>query len=106
MAEHEATVRIWQVLIAAAHQHETITAATLGALIDVPGDLLNAPLSHLAHCCAANGWPPITALVVNGPAGDDGEPPGETGGPHGSREEVFQHPWFRMTPLTVAVLEE
>lgn len=106
MTTQETTVQIWQVLISAAHQRQTLTREALGELIGVTGGEVAPPLGDLARCCAANGWPPLTALVLSpAAAGAAGGQPA-AGDAGADQQRVYEHRWFTMPPLTVVALEE
>jgi hypothetical protein len=106
MTGHETTVQIWQVLLAAAHNGQTINCDALGELIGGPSDELKPALDHLARFCATNGWPPLTLLVQSKATGHPGEGLASAQVAEGDRHQVFQHPWFRMPALTIVALEE
>lgn len=105
MTTYERAIQTWQVLIGAAHNRQTITGERLGELIGVGSDTLATPLHHLARWCARNGWPPITALVLGTAPGSSGEGPASGRDPGADGQRVFQHDWFKMSPLTVGGLE-
>jgi len=106
MTPHETAVQVWQVLIAAAHHHQTITADDLGALIGVSGNDLGPSLRCLTRCCVTSDWPLITALVQSTPPGNPGADPKGSQDTDAGRQRVYGHNWFRMRPVTVAALEE
>jgi hypothetical protein len=106
MTTHETAVRIWQVLIAAAHQRRTLSRETLGALIGISGAEVAPPLGELARHCAANGWPPLTTLVLTPAPQNPARGPAADGDAEADRLRVYEHRWFTMPPVTVARLEE
>ena len=98
MTTSDRAVQIWQVLIAAAHQRQTLTYRLLGERVGLAPGLLDAPVSIVARYCAARQLPPLTVLVVQT---DVGRPaPGFVWASDVdyAREAVFQHPWFTLLP--------
>lgn len=90
MTTQETTIRIWQVLIAAAHHRHTVGEEELAELTGTPDDGLAAPLAALSLYCEERRLPSLTALVAPGAAGSS--PRGE-----GDRERVFDYPWFSIS---------
>ncbi len=99
MTPHDRAVQIWQVLIAAAHEHRIVTSKTVADLIGVPAEGMPQPLDHLAQHCVRNGWPPITALVASGTTADAGGAADAAETLAADRQRVFEHHWFGMRPL-------
>lgn len=109
MTPSERAVQLWQVLIAAAHQRQTLTYSLLGERVGLLAHEVTEPLATVARYCAARQFPPLTALVVQA---DVGRP--AAGFPWASdvdyaREAVYQHPWFTLLPPSardLAVLDQ
>jgi hypothetical protein len=104
MTSHERAVQIWQVLISAAHNRQTLTYEGLGALIGVPPHGLAPRLDHIMRYCAANTLPPLTVLVVGKDSGKPSEGLTTTQNTDADRERVYKHNWFSMTPMSVEKL--
>jgi hypothetical protein len=93
-------LQIWQILISAAHNRQTLTYGRLAAMLHFKGaDVLATPLGHITHYCQQNGLPPLTVLVVNQETGLPGE--GLIGADlNADREKVFSYKWFGVFPPT------
>ena len=109
MTPSERAVQAWQVLLAAAHQRQTLTYSLLAERMGVLAGELAEPLSMVARYCAARRFPPLTVLVVQA---DVGRPaPGFRWATDTdfAREAVFQHAWFTLLPPSAhdfAVLDQ
>ena len=104
MTSHQRAVQIWQVLIAAAHNRQTITYELLGELIGVPPHGLAPRLDHIMRYCQANGLPPLTVLVVGKDSGSPSEGLTTTNNADRDRERVFRHQWYSMEPMSTDAL--
>ena len=83
-------LQIWQILVAKAHNRQTLTYGMLAQLLGFKGaGTLAHPLGHVMHYCLATNLPPLTALVVNQNTGIPGS--GLVGDElHVAREAVFR----------------
>lgn len=92
---YDTTVRVWQVLISAAHHGAVVSEAELAELVGAgTGEVADA-LQQVGRYCTAREFPPLPALVQSNPASPaDAE-----------RQRVFAQSWFRQAPLTAAELE-
>jgi putative restriction endonuclease len=97
--------QIWQILVAKAHNRQTLTYGDLAELLDYDGAGVFAHiLGHIFSYCAQNNLPPLTVLVVNQ----------ETGLPgfntamdlNAAREEVYRFDWFDIVPPSMNKLEK
>jgi hypothetical protein len=101
-------LQAWQYLIARASNRQIVKYDELRELMEYPD---NRPLSSILGCiayyCIQQQLPPLTLIVVN-QSGIPGEGfPGEqTANWHQLREDVFNHPWYRMVPPTMNELRE
>ena len=105
MTRAERALQIWQVLIGAAHNRQTLTYEMLADLIDMGGPgVLAQPLWLVANYCAQKRLPPLTVLVVKK---DTGQPSTDliSQDPDRDRERVFNQPWFQFGPLQVSDFE-
>ncbi len=106
MTTYERAAQIYQVLICAAHNRQTMTYPMLGELVGLPPWGLGNPLDHIQVYCEENDLPPLTGLVVRT---GEGQPASGFDSPEDmdrARESVFDHEWFRMRPVTPEVLAE
>ncbi|MCI0366700.1 MAG: hypothetical protein L0219_22785 [Phycisphaerales bacterium] len=101
-------LQAWQYLIAKASNRQIARYDDLRELMEYTDNRpLTSALSCLMWYCEQNALPPLTIIVVN----QSGVPgPGFTAARledyHRSREDVFNYPWYRMVPPTVAELRE
>ena len=103
MTREERALQIWQVLIGAAHNRQTLTYEMLDRLIEMGGTIvLSNPLDLVAQHCQRNNLPPLTVLVV-------GKQSGEPGGGYpveqsvsADRERVYGYPWYALPPRKTA----
>lgn len=98
MDRAERTLQVWQVLIGAARNRQTLTYEIVSEMIDLPARALGYPLYRIQHHCRQNGLPPLTVLVVRKSIGQpsDGYVPEQ--GEGADREAVFEFPWHRQRP--------
>lgn len=106
MTSYERAAQIYQVLVCAAHNRQTMTYPMLGESIGLPQWGLATALEHIQAYCSRNDLPPLTVLVVKS---SEGIP---SSGFHGAddldraREKVFAHDWFKMRPITPDLLRQ
>jgi hypothetical protein len=98
MTPSDRAVQAWQVLIAAAHQRQTLTYSLLAERVGLAAAQLAEPLSMVARYCAARRFPPITVLVVQADVGRPAPGFHWASDADYAREAVFQHPWFTLLP--------
>lgn len=105
MTREERALQIWQVLIGAARNRQTLTYEMLDDLIGMGGAFVLAhPLDVVAKHCAQHGLPPLTVLVVSKNAGEPGAGYVAVSGVGGDREQVFNYAWYRLPPRQTADL--
>ena len=99
-SEASRAVQIWQILICKAHDHQTITYATLAVLMRFGGAGVFARiLGHIMYFCDKYDLPLLTALVVNVTTERPGE--GLTGIDEDlnvEQEKVFKYNWYGLYP--------
>ncbi len=97
---YERALQIYQALIAAAHNRQTLTYEIVGEFVGLPQVGLGMHLEHLLRYCQQNELPHITVLVVRKHEGtpSTGFPAGIN--PDEERERVFAYDWFKRPPLT------
>jgi len=99
-------LQIWQVLIGAAHNRQTLTYAQIGELIGLPAQGLGRPLEGVYQHCRAQGLPPLTVLVVSAHTGHPAggyEPVKEEGA---DRESVYEYGWYSLEPRQASDFQE
>ena len=99
-------LQIWQILIGAAHNRQTLTYGGLADILGFKGaGTLAHMLGHVAFFCNEERLPSLTALVVNRATGLPGE-----GIPierlDAAREKVFCFDWYRVVPPSPKALAE
>jgi hypothetical protein len=98
MTASERAVQVWQVLIAAAHQRQTLTYSMLAVRIGVGAHQVAESLSMVGRYCAARQFPPLTVLVVQADVGRPVAGFRWASDVDYAREAVLQHPWFTLLP--------
>jgi hypothetical protein len=93
-------VQTWLILIAHAHNRQTLTLPALAGQMHLPDvSQLVFILGHIMFLCRENQLPPLVCLVVND----------KTGAPvlgmavtdlNADREAVFNHDWYAVWPPT------
>ena len=108
MNRSERALQIWQILLGLAHNRQTITYKGLADLIDMGAGTLAQTLGYIMRLCKSNGYPPLTALVVQSKSGKPGE--GLTTVSQTNmdkdREAVYNFEWYKLIPIQVADLEK
>lgn len=97
---YQRAIQIYQVLIAAAYQRQTLTYELVGERVGLPPVGVGNHLEHLKVYCEQHELPPLTVLVVRK---DDGTPSSGYGGiAHADveRERVFAYEWHKHPPIT------
>ena len=106
MTGPEIALRIWEVLIEAAHNRQTLTYEMLADLIGggMKAWMLAPHLWRVSNYCTQKGLPPLTVLVVGK---HTGRPSTDliSQDPDRDRERVFNQPWFQFGPLQVSDFE-
>lgn len=99
-------LQIWQILIACAHQRQTLTYGNLAKILGFQGAGTLAPiLGHLMYFCHQHNLPPLTVIVVNQETGLPGN--GLVGANlNADREKVFDYNWFGLYPPTPEELRQ
>lgn len=64
MTTYERSLQIYQILIAAAHNRQTLTYDMLSKLVGVPRQGLANHLDNIVRFCKARDLPALTVLVV------------------------------------------
>ena len=109
MTRSERAMQIWFILIAAAHNRQTLTYGLIAEHLEMGGaGVLSQTLDLIHSHCVANDLPSITCLVVNQETGIPGAgydtESGESG-LHALREEVFRTNWYAKYPAQIKDFE-
>ena len=103
MTREERALQIWQVLIGAAHSRQTLTYEDLGEIVGLLARGVGRYLYIISRYCTAHDLPPLTVLVVQKASGLPS--PGLTvDDANAAQQQVYAHPWYRMTPLSASDL--
>lgn len=92
----ERAIQLWQVLLGAAFNRQTLTYTLLADRVGVAPDLLARPLAMIAGYCAMKKLPPLTVLVVQADAGRPASGFTWASDPDFAREAVYSYAWYRM----------
>ena len=99
-------LQAWQYLIGKATNRQIVQYKELRILMDYPtSNPLTPALGCIMFYCEQNNLPPLTLIVVNkfGIPGE-GFTVEQIEDYHQRREDVFNFPWFKLVPPTVAEL--
>jgi hypothetical protein len=107
MTREQRALQIWSVLIGCAHRRETIRYDVLAKLIgfDGPPHWLSESLGRVMRFCEKRGLPPLTVLVVN-KSGKPSDGLITSQDFDQDRENVYDVPWLRETPLATQDLTQ
>lgn len=104
MNTYQRAIQIYQVLIAAAYQRQTLTYEMVGKRVGVATVGVGKHLYHLKAYCEQHALPPLTVLVVHTGGGAPGSGFGDHTNADAEREQVFAYEWYKHQPLTEADL--
>ena len=109
MKRTERAMQIWQILLGAAHNRQTVTYGQIADHLGLGGaGVLSQTLDLIHHYCVAKELPSITCLVVNQESGIPGsgyDPAVGEGSLHAIREEVYRKNWYALFPAQIADFE-
>jgi len=94
----ERAVQVWQVLLSAADQRQTLTYGRLAERIGLGPNLLAQPLGMVARYCVMRRLPPLTVLVVQADVGRPAEGFTWASDIDFAREAVYRHEWYVLKP--------
>ena len=98
MTRGERAVQVWQVLISAAHNRQTLTYSMLADSVGLSSSDLADPLGMVAGYCAVKQLPPLPVLVVQVDTGTAALGMSWASDPDFAREAAYQHAWFQLKP--------
>jgi len=106
MSRSQRAMQIWQILIGAAHNRQTLTYGEVADLLEFKGaGVLAQFLGPIMNYCNAEHLPPLTCLVVNQEKGLPGSGLSTVGNLPTDREAVYQTNWYALVPVQVAEFE-
>ena len=100
-------LEVWQILIGKAHSRQTLTYEGLADILGMSAGLsVTTFVPVVGQFCQKYELPPLDVLVVLKGGGRPGSGfLGDRDKPDEERERVFDYPWFRVMPPTVAQLQ-
>lgn len=98
MTRSDQAVQVWQVLISAAFNRQTLTYTLLGDRIGIDPGALAEPLGMVGRYCSMKQLPPLAVLVVRSDAGTPAEGTSWATDVDFAREAVYQLEWFKLKP--------
>ncbi|WP_029148796.1 hypothetical protein [Methylophilus sp. 5] len=106
MTRSERAMQVWQILIGAAHNRQTLTYGQVAEHLEFEGAGVLAPiLGCIMSYCEAKNLPPLTCLVVNKTTGLPGAGLTTVEDLPTEREAVYNQNWFAMYPVQIPDLE-
>src|SRR5690349_5032054 len=91
----ERALQVWQILIAKAHNRQSITFSELAEMLGYKGARVIRPfLGAVMKYCDKNGLPPLTTLVVYKQQGTPGKGLTTIKDLNTDRERVFKYNWY------------
>lgn len=107
MTRSERAMQIWPILIAAAHNRQTLTYGDLAQYLEFDGAGVFAQmLDRIMVYCDKKALPPLTCLVVNQSSGLPGSGLRTVEDLPRDREDVYGTNWYAMYPPQIADFEE
>ena len=98
LSRADRATQVWQALLSAAHNRQTLTYSLLAEQIGLAAKELTEPLVMVAGYCAVKQLPPLPVLVVQVDTGTPATGMSWASDPDFAREAVYQHAWFRLKP--------
>ena len=106
MTRADRAMQIWQILIAAAHNRQTLTYGQIADHLQFErAGVLSQPLDRITFYCISKNLPPLTCLVVNQKTGIPGSGFTNVGDLPHNREAVYQQNWFALPPAQISDFE-
>ena len=102
MNRAERALQIWQVLVGAARNRQTLTYPILGQMIDLPARGLGGPLDRVQEHCRQKGLPPLTVLAVSTQTGHPSAGHAPVTEEGADRESVYSFNWYSLEPRQVS----
>lgn len=106
MTRSERAMQVWQILVSAAHNRQTLTYGQVAEHLEFEGaGVLAQILGCIMGYCEAKGLPPLTCLVVNQKTGLPGAGLTTVENLPTDREAVYKHNWFALYPVQISDFE-
>ena len=106
MTRSERAMQVWQILVSAAHNRQTLTYGQVAEHLEFEGaGVLAQILCCVMDYCKAKGLPPLTCLVVNQKTGLPGAGLTTVENLPTDREAVYKHNWFALSPAQISDFE-
>ncbi|MDP3008861.1 MAG: hypothetical protein Q8N30_07300 [Methylococcales bacterium] len=103
MKRCERAMQVWQILISAAHNRQTLTYGQVADNLEFDGaGVLSQILGRIMNYCQANGLPPLTCIVVNQTTGLPGAGLTTVANLPIDREAVYNQNWFSLYPAQIS----
>ena len=102
MKRSERAMQVWPILVAAAHNRQTLTYGHVAEHLEFEGaGVLAQILDRIMRFCKTKNLPPLTCLVVNQDTGLPGSGLSTVLDLPRDREAVYQKNWFALPPPQV-----
>lgn len=106
MTRSERAMQVWQILVAAAHNRQSLTYGHVATYLEFEGaGVLAQILGQIMNHCKSKGLPPLTCLVVNQDTGLPGSGLSTVEDLPRDREAVYKKNWFALPPVQVSDFE-
>lgn len=107
MTRSERAMQVWQILVGAAHNRQTLTYGQVAAYLEFEGaGVLAQILGYIMRHCEAKGLPPLTCLVVNQTTGLPGAGLTTVENLPADREAVYNKNWFALRPVQISDFDQ
>ncbi len=102
MTRAERSMQVWQILIGAAHNRQTLTYKILADHLEFEGaGVFSQILGCIMKYCESKDLPPLTCLVVNQTTGLPGAGLTTVENLPTDREAVYNQNWYAMQPVQI-----
>ncbi|VVC83824.1 hypothetical protein [Sideroxydans sp. CL21] len=106
MKRSERAMQVWQILIAAAHNRQSLTYTHVANHLEFEGaGVLSQILDRIMRYCDTNELPPLTCIVVNQETGIPGSGLSTVQDLPRDREAVYNKNWFALYPVQIGDFE-
>ena len=103
MPRSQRAMQVWQILISAAHNRQSLTYGHVARYLEFDGaGVLAQTLGEIMYYCKAKGLPPLTCLVVNKRTGIPGSGLSTVANLPRDREAVYKTNWFALAPVQIS----
>ena len=107
MKRSERAMQVWQILVGAAHNRQSLTYGQVAEHLAFEGaGVLAQILDRILVYCKANELPPLTCIVVNQETGLPGSGFTSVGELPKNREAVYKQNWYALPTPQITDFEE